>query len=64
MYGCHKRSVPTLRSAALKVKGLLNGEELEDTHIDADIRNDGPRRVVTATVQDILKQQVGRVTLY
>lgn len=37
---------------------MLNGEELQDTYIDANINNYGSRRVVTATLEDILKQQV------
>uniref|UniRef100_A0A1B6CU47 EGF-like domain-containing protein n=3 Tax=Clastoptera arizonana TaxID=38151 RepID=A0A1B6CU47_9HEMI len=59
MYACHKRSIPKLKSAALRLKGNLNGEVLQDMQFSADISNDGPKRVVTATVQDILKQQAG-----
>lgn len=52
------------KSASLKIKGMLNGEELQDTYIDANINNYGSKRVVTATLEDILKQQVRCPCIY
>lgn len=45
--------------AALHVKGNLNGENLHDNMIAANITDMGPRRAVSATIKDIIKQQVG-----
>lgn len=45
--------------AALHVKGNLNGENLRDNVISANITDMGPRRAVSANIKDIIKQQVG-----
>jgi hypothetical protein len=44
--------------AALHVKGSLNGESLYNNVIAANITDMGPRRAVSATIKDIIKQQV------
>lgn len=44
--------------AALRVKGNLNGENLYNNVIAANITDMGPRRAVSAKVKDIIKQQV------
>uniref|UniRef100_A0A1B6F6I7 EGF-like domain-containing protein n=3 Tax=Cuerna arida TaxID=1464854 RepID=A0A1B6F6I7_9HEMI len=45
------------KSASLRISGELNGERVEGMYLDADIRQDGPKRLVTATLKDILKAQ-------
>ncbi|KAG8249761.1 hypothetical protein J6590_012064 [Homalodisca vitripennis] len=45
------------KSASLRISGELNGEKVEGMYLDADITQDGPKQLVTATVKDILKAQ-------
>jgi hypothetical protein len=45
------------QAAALRVKGNLNGQNLHNV-IAANITDMGPRRAVSATIKDIIKQQV------
>ncbi|XP_069698018.1 hemicentin-1-like isoform X2 [Periplaneta americana] len=45
--------------AALHVKGNLNGESLHDSVIAANISDMGPRRAVSTTIKDIIRQQAG-----
>jgi hypothetical protein len=49
-------SIPVV--AALRIKGNLNGENLYNNVIAANITDMGPRRAVSATIKDIIKQQV------
>jgi hypothetical protein len=49
-------SIPLV--AALHVNGKLNGENLHNNVISANITDMGPRRAVSATIKDIIKQQV------
>jgi hypothetical protein len=55
---CMARSCDNIpQLAALRVKGSLNGENLYNV-IAANITDMGPRRAVSATIKDIIKQQV------
>jgi hypothetical protein len=56
---CTARSCDNIPVAvALHVKGNLNGENLHNSVIAANITDMGPRRAVSATTKDIIKQQV------
>jgi hypothetical protein len=55
---CVARSCDNIpQVAALRIKGSLNGEDLYNV-IAANITDMGPRRAVSATIKDIIKQQV------
>jgi hypothetical protein len=55
---CMARSCDNIpQVAALHVKGSLNGQNLYNV-IAANITDMGPRRAVSATIKDIIKQQV------
>ncbi|GLH01974.1 Obscurin, partial [Gryllus bimaculatus] len=57
---CTTRSCDNIPNLAqLRVKGTLNGEDLADSLIAANITEDGSKRVVQASINDILKQQAG-----
>ncbi|KAJ9576472.1 hypothetical protein L9F63_006685, partial [Diploptera punctata] len=45
------------QAASLRVKGSLNGENLPEDVIAANISDRGPRRTVSARVKDIIKKQ-------